>query len=93
MINLNRIGGVLAVFLIAACSQPENPEETAQSEKMTPAQLKEVVEGKAPFFFLDVRSAEEIASLGTLKGYVNIPIDDLEARLDEIPKDVPIITA
>ncbi len=35
---------------------------------------------------LDVRSSEEFAS-GSISGAVNIPIDELRARLDELPKN------
>jgi hydroxyacylglutathione hydrolase len=44
-------------------------------------------------FFLDVRDAKELESLGTFEGYVNIPLDQLERRLDEVPRDKPIVTA
>lgn len=44
-------------------------------------------------FFLDVRSPEELEELGTLPGYVNIPLGQLENRLSEVPKDRLIITA
>lgn len=40
---------------------------------------------------LDVRTAQEYAS-GHVDGAVNIPIDQLEARLDELgPKDRPVV--
>lgn len=42
---------------------------------------------------LDVRSAEEIETHGTVEGYVHIPLAELEARLDELPRDRPILTA
>ena len=37
-------------------------------------------------YLLDVRSPGEVAK-GAIKGSVNIPIDELRGRLDEIPKD------
>ncbi|NLA15313.1 MAG: FAD-dependent oxidoreductase [Bacteroidales bacterium] len=40
-------------------------------------------------FLLDVRIEEEYM-IGTLKGAVNIPLDELRDRLDEVPKDKPI---
>jgi rhodanese-related sulfurtransferase len=43
-------------------------------------------------FFLDVREPKEIQELGTVEGYVNIPIGQLESRLKEVPKDKLIIT-
>jgi peroxiredoxin family protein/TusA-related sulfurtransferase/rhodanese-related sulfurtransferase len=39
---------------------------------------------------LDVRSAEEVQT-GTIPGSVNIPIDELRARLEELPKDKEIL--
>jgi rhodanese-related sulfurtransferase len=44
-------------------------------------------------FFLDVREPKEIEDLGSYEGYVNIPMSALEARLGELPKDRPILTA
>lgn len=41
--------------------------------------------------FLDVRTKIE-NELGTLSGAINIPVDELRERLDEIPKDKEIIT-
>ena len=43
--------------------------------------------------FLDVREPKEIAELGTIEGYVNIPVDQVADRLDELPRDQPILTA
>jgi hypothetical protein len=44
-------------------------------------------------FFLDVREPKEIEEHGSFEGYVNIPMSQLEARLSELPKDRPILTA
>ena len=38
---------------------------------------------------VDVRTADE-ASLGSLPGAINIPLDDLRARMNEIPTDRPV---
>lgn len=48
---------------------------------------------KGQVFFLDVREPKELEELGTLDGYVNIPLGQIEKRLSEIPKDKAIITA
>ena len=44
-------------------------------------------------FILDVREPDEINRLGTVDGYTNIPIDQLEERLNELPRNRPILTA
>lgn len=42
-------------------------------------------------FLLDVRTEDEFA-LGSLPGAVNIPLDEIRARIDEIPKDKMVYT-
>ncbi len=41
-------------------------------------------------FLVDVRTAEE-NSLGTIEGAINIPLDEIRERVDEIPKDKKIL--
>ena len=38
------------------------------------------------------RNPDELEEHGMIPGAVNIPIDQLEARLAEVPKDKPIVT-
>jgi hypothetical protein len=52
---------------------------------------KMLADGKV--LFLDVRERKEVEDLGTLEGYVNIPLLELESRLGELPKDKAILTA
>jgi rhodanese-related sulfurtransferase len=74
---------VLLLLLAPAWAQPV----------LVPAdQIDTVREEKRPFL-LDVRNPDEIEKLGTLPGAVNIPLDQLESRLDELPKDRLILTA
>ena len=42
---------------------------------------------------LDVREPWELAEFGTREGYSNIPLGELEDRLDELPTDKTILTA
>ncbi len=79
------------IWLAAAAVLAAAPEKAAPG-KLTPEEVKEYLDsGKV--FFLDVREPEEVRTLGTLPGYVNIPVSELEKRLREIPKDKLIITA
>ncbi len=81
----------LLIWLAAAAVVAAAPEKAAP-KKLTPEEVKEYLDsGKV--FFLDVREPEEVRTLGTLPGYVNIPVSELEKRLREIPKDKLIITA
>jgi predicted sulfurtransferase len=83
---MRRLAWLMAAAAFAAAS------EKAAPKKLTPEEVREYLDsGKV--FFLDVREPEEIRTLGTLPGYVNIPVSELEKRLREIPKDKLIITA
>ncbi len=83
MRKLIAILGLLAYIVVPSFGQ----------KKLTPDELEKALEKRDSVFFLDVREPDEIQKLGTLKGYVNIPLAQLESRLKEIPKNKPIITA
>lgn len=78
-------------LLLSACAH--QPIEKAAVQKLRPEQLKSLVERERNLFFLDVRTPQEIHQVGTLPGYVNIPIDQLEQRLSELPRHKTIVTA
>ncbi len=77
-------GGLLAAALLAQDPKPARIDMEA---------LKQRVDQGKDLFFLDVREPKELEELGTLKGFVNIPLGQLEARLKEVPKDRFIVTA
>lgn len=47
----------------------------------------------AGYQLLDVRNATELETNGRLKGSVNIPLDNLRDRMEELPKDQPLIVS
>ena len=54
--------------------------------------LAELLES-GDYVYLDVRRPDELEESGTVEGYINIPIDELADRLDEVPRDRPVLTA
>ena len=72
--------------LLATKKSDENEKQLSADE------LKKLLDEKK-IFFLDVREPRELAELGTIRGYVNIPLGQLEKRLSEVPKDKLIVTA
>lgn len=81
-----RLARLLALTGLGACA-------LAQDKNLTADELKKALENEKNLFFLDVREPKELEELGTIKGYVNIPLGQLESRLSEIPKDKLVITA
>jgi rhodanese-related sulfurtransferase len=61
-------------------------------QTMTTEELEKHLQDKKKIFLLDVREPKEIEELGSVEGYVNIPLGELEKRMSEIPKDKLIIT-
>lgn len=57
---------------------------------LAPAELFEELGGADPPRVLDVRTHQEYA-LGHLEGAVNIPVDDLRDRLEEVPGEAAIV--
>jgi rhodanese-related sulfurtransferase len=53
-------------------------------------ELQQRLESEAAPFLLDVREPEELAD-GKIAGSVNIPMDEVEHRLDELPTDRDIV--
>lgn len=72
-----------SAFLLAGADT--KPPQISTSELETYLKNKKV-------FFLDVREPDEIRKLGSVEGYVNIPLNQLEQRLNEVPRDKLIIT-
>ncbi|HUU58398.1 MAG TPA: rhodanese-like domain-containing protein, partial [Phycisphaerae bacterium] len=56
---------------------------------MTPAELLDQLAGGDPPMVIDVRSAKEYAS-GHLAEAVNIPVDEIRSRIEEVPADRPV---
>ncbi len=64
----------------------------AMGQNITTEELEKYLKDGKNIFYLDVREPKEITELGSVPGYVNIPLGELEKRLKEVPKDKLIIT-
>jgi len=71
----------MAGFVAAGLLRGDHPQVDVETILET--------DGSAAYFLLDVRTPEEFAR-GTIPGAINIPVDDLRKRLDELPRDRPI---
>lgn len=76
-----------------ASEEAAAPEEAAPepSPRVEAADIDAALANGA--VLLDVRTDEELAEHGTIDGFVHIPIDELEARIGELPAGVPVLTA
>ena len=66
---------------------PKSAAAQPISGELKRAELDVLLAHAEKIFVLDLRGLDEIAKIGTLPGYVNIPLAELESRLAEIPKN------
>ena len=85
------IGLLAAGFLIACGGGSPNGGEAPAAPRVEAADIDAALATGA--LLLDVRTDEELAEHGTIDGFVHIPIDELEGRIGELPRGVPILTA
>lgn len=90
-LRLGRIGfDNVAGFLDGGlASLAARPELTATTERLSPATAAERIASSQPIV-VDVRTPTERAS-GSIRGSASIPLSQLQRRLDEIPRDRPVL--
>ena len=64
--------------------------ENILNKKSRIIQWRELTELPADTIRIDVRTHDEY-NLGTIPGFINIPVDELREHLDELPKEKPIV--
>lgn len=70
---------------------PVDPQtgRTIGAKEISPEELKKYIDKKTKSLIIDVRSPDAFAKQ-TIKGAINIPIDQLETNLQSIPKDTAL---
>ena len=64
--------------------------ENILNKKSRIIQWRELAELPADTIRIDVRTHDEY-KLGTIPGFINIPVDEVREHLDELPKEKPIV--
>jgi hypothetical protein len=76
----------------ATSEEPKPAAQPAEPERITVEELKEKIAKQEPITIIDSRSQGSYDATTTkIKGAIRIPMDDVEARLKEIPKDKAIV--
>ena len=89
--------GILSINMAAQSQEqiriPENLPEPMDEEMRVQGPDLDSVLADQNVVLLDVREPWELEKFGTRKGYINIPLGELEDRLGELPADKTILTA
>ena len=89
----------MLVFVVFAslgfAQQPRFPTDPATgraigAKQTTPEQLRSLIDKKSNTLIIDVREPDEFEK-ETIKGAINIPLGQLEARFKDIPKDATLV--
>ena len=94
-------GSLAALAAFSSCSTQEQaeatpepkPEPSAEPEEATRFEsddLKSRLDAGEDIYVLDVRTPEELEDTGIIEGAAHIPIDELAARINEVPKGKPV---
>ncbi len=76
-----------------ATDQRQRPERPQPNAPRAEGDMLAELLASGDFLLLDVRRPDELEERGTVEGYLNIPVEELADRLDEVPRDRPILTA
>lgn len=74
------ISAMLITVVLSACSAPKSAENKLNTMEEKQMSIKQEVAKGA--LMVDVRTPEEFAS-GSVKGAINIPLDEVENRINE----------
>jgi rhodanese-related sulfurtransferase len=82
---------IVACFVASfALAEPGWAQRSATAKETKADELKAKLDAGEKVLVIDVRSDEEIAS-GSIPGAVHIPMERLEARMKDVPKDVQLV--
>ncbi len=81
--------GVLAGAWTGAALVAAAPQ--AETERIAIPTLEERLDSGAEFLLIDVREDWELDENGAIDGAIHIPMGELEARMPDIPRDVPLV--
>ena len=87
MKTTNATGALIAVTLAAA---PVAAQRSTTARETTPDALQRMLDRGEKVLVIDVRTDEEVKT-GSIPGAIHIPMDQLEARMKDVPRDVQLV--
>jgi rhodanese-related sulfurtransferase len=86
-----KIQGILVAAIgLALAALPAWSQKSATAKETAANVLKDKLDKGEKVLVIDVRSDEEIKT-GSIPGAIHIPMEQLEARMKDVPKDVQLV--
>jgi rhodanese-related sulfurtransferase len=79
-----------ALVGLALAVSPTWAQRSPTARETKPDALQQMLDRGEKVLVIDVRTDEEI-SFGSIPGAIHIPMDQLEARMKDVPKDVQLV--
>ncbi len=81
------IGALVGLALAGSLA---SAQRSATARETTPDSLQQILDRGEKVLVIDVRSDEEVKT-GSIPGALHIPMDLLEARMKDVPRDVQLV--
>jgi predicted sulfurtransferase len=81
---------VHALLCAAAAASAAHAQEPSKVQEMPPEALQQLLDKGEKVLVIDVRTDEEVKS-GSIPGAIHIPMDQLEARMKDVPRDIQLV--
>jgi rhodanese-related sulfurtransferase len=81
---------VCALLCAAAAASAARAQPSTQPREMPPDALQQMLDRGERVLVIDVRTDEEVKT-GSIPGAIHIPMDQLEARMKDVPRDVQLV--
>jgi len=81
---------VRALLCMVAAAPVAWAQGSTSAREMPPDALQQMLDKGEKVLVIDVRTDEEVKS-GSIPGAIHIPMDQLEARMKDVPKDVQLV--
>ena len=90
---VRRLAVIAAATLIVALTfaAPATLAQNNETERIAISQLKQKLDSGEEFLLIDVREDEELERDGAIAGAIHIPMGELDVRMKDIPKDIPLV--
>jgi protein-disulfide isomerase/rhodanese-related sulfurtransferase/uncharacterized membrane protein len=87
---LARNGGIFSQFQKPGLTCSEDDAKQQQPTLIRTPEALQLFQGEPKALFVDVRSPKEFAG-GRIRGALNVPVDEIEQRWNQLPQDSPIV--
>jgi predicted sulfurtransferase len=75
---------------LALAASPALAQRSATARETTPDALQQMLDRGEKVLVIDVRTDEEVKG-GSIPGAIHIPMEQLEARMKDVPRDVQLV--